>query len=115
MYERGWGAKRHPTSNSLKRGEFDRLLEELALAAWHGAGRTITESEVERACERAGLTEQLQAFKEGARAGAINLLAAFYFRQAGKIEGGERTFEFTHKSFGEYLTVRRLVRAIEDL
>jgi Pentapeptide repeats (8 copies)/NACHT domain len=115
VYERGWGVKRHPTAETLKRCDFDKLLEELALAAWHGAGRTITEAEVERACERADLKEQLQTFKEGARAGAINLLAAFYFRQAGKIEGGERTFEFTHKSFGEYLTARRLVRAIEDL
>jgi hypothetical protein len=42
------------------------------------------------------------------------LLAAFYFRQTGKIEG-ERTFEFTHKSFGEYLIARRLVRAIKDI
>jgi uncharacterized protein YjbI with pentapeptide repeats len=60
------------------------------------------------------LRDQLAAFREGARAGAISLLAAFYFRQAGKIEG-EPTFEFTHKSFGEYLTTRRLVRAVKDV
>ncbi|MGF1512325.1 MAG: hypothetical protein ACFB5Z_01320, partial [Elainellaceae cyanobacterium] len=37
------------------------------------------------------------------------LLTAFYFRQSG-IQGSEATFEFTHKSFGEYLTARRVVR-----
>ena len=59
------------------------------------------------------MQEQLERFKEGARAGAISFLAAFYFRQAGKIQGGERTFEFTHRSFGEFLTARRLVRWIK--
>jgi hypothetical protein len=74
----------------------------------------FTESQVEQACQKAGLSEQLSAFKEGARAGAISLLAAFYFRQAQKIEG-ERTFEFTHKSFREYLTARRIARWMEDI
>lgn len=115
VYERPWGTTGHPMTKPLTRKEFDALLDELGLAAWHGAGRTVTETEIERACKRAGLSEQLARFQEGARAGAIGLLAAFYFRQAGKIEGGERTFEFTHKSFGEYLTARRIVRWIEDI
>jgi Pentapeptide repeats (8 copies) len=113
VYERRWGQGRHPTQKQLTREEFDNLLDELGLAAWHGAGRTVTETQVQEACERAGLQEQLAAFQEGVRTGAISLLAAFYFRQAGKIEG-ERTFEFTHKSFGEYLTARRIVRWLDD-
>ncbi len=114
VYERRWGAGRHPTQKHLTRDEFDSLLDELGLAAWHGAGRTVTEAQVQQACEQAGLLQQLAAFQEGARAGAISLLAAFYFRQAGSIKG-ERTFELTHQSFGEYLIARRLVRAIRDI
>ena len=114
IYERPWGPVGHPTKKALSREEFDQLLDELGLAAWHGAGRTFTETQAEQACREAGLGDQLSTFKEGARAGAISLLAAFYFRQAQKIEG-ERTFEFTHKSFGEYLTARRLVRQVEDI
>jgi Pentapeptide repeats (8 copies)/NACHT domain len=114
VYERPWGPATHPTKKVLSYDEFDQLLDELGLAAWHGAGRMFTESQVEQACQKAGLSEQLSAFKEGARAGAISLLAAFYFRQAHKIEG-ERTFEFTHKSFGEYLTARRIARWMEDI
>lgn len=117
VYERRWGEgiKRHPTTTMLSRENFDSLLEEMALAAWHGAGRVVTEVEVERSCDRAGLRDELVAFKHGSRAGAINLLAAFYFRQAGRIEGGERTFEFTHKSFSEYLVARRLKRTVDDI
>ncbi len=116
VYERKWGPGKHPTAKVLRREDFDALLNELALAAWHstGAARTITETEVERACGRAELTTQLGIFKDGARRGAVSLLAAFYFRQAGSIEG-ERTFEFTHKSFGEYLVARRIVRWMEDI
>jgi uncharacterized protein YjbI with pentapeptide repeats len=114
VYERPWGPAAHPTKKVLSREEFDHLLDELGLAAWHGAGRTFTETQAEQACQQAGLGDQLSTFKEGARAGAISLLAAFYFRQAQRIEG-ERTFEFTHKSFGEYLTARRLVRQVEDI
>jgi hypothetical protein len=115
VYDRRWGAGEHPTAGVLAKQDFHALLDELGLAAWHGASRTVSESAVEAACERAGLKEQLMPLKDAARQGAISLLAAFYFRQAGHIPGGERTFEFTHKSFGEYLTARRLVRAIGEI
>jgi uncharacterized protein YjbI with pentapeptide repeats len=114
VYERRWGPGKHPTQRRLTRKEFDDLLDELSLAAWQASGRTVTARQAQEACERVNLHEQLAAFKEGARAGAISLLAAFYFRQAGKIDG-EQTFEFTHKSFGEYLFARRLVRVVEDI
>jgi hypothetical protein len=39
------------------------------------------------------------------------LLAAFFFRWT----GSDATFELTHKSFGEYLAARRLLRMIETL
>jgi len=41
------------------------------------------------------------------------LLTAFYFRQSGHDQSGDRTFEFTHKSFGEYLTARRIVQEVQ--
>ena len=42
-------------------------------------------------------------------------MTAFYFREFGKQTSGDRTFEFTHKSFGEYLTARRIIRAVDDI
>ena len=61
------------------------------------------------------LERKLAAFERGAEKGAVSLLAAFYVRQAGFTAAGERSFEFTHKSFGEFLAARRLVRALRTL
>lgn len=113
VYERGYekgrayGPIRHMTLDS-----FLRVLEEIGLAAWHGDGRTTTVSEIEEHCRASGLGELLDSFQDGARAGVTRLLAAFFFRQYGQRPTGDATFEFTHKSFGEYLAARRIVRAV---
>ncbi len=39
-------------------------------------------------------------------------MTAFYFRQGEQNQSGDKTFEFTHKSFGEYLTAQRIVREV---
>jgi hypothetical protein len=57
----------------------------------------------------------LDALQKGASKGVTRLLMAFYFRRAGNRVEGDQTFEFTHKSFGEYLTAKRLVSVIERL
>ena len=41
------------------------------------------------------------------------MLTAFYFRRAEGVQGTEPAFEFSHKSFGEYLVARRLVRQVK--
>lgn len=93
--------------------QFSRVLEEIGLAAWHGDGRTTTVSEIEEHCKASGVGSMLDAFHEGAKAGVTRLLAAFFFRQYGQRSSGDPTFIFTHKSFGEYLAARRVVRAME--
>ncbi|NEQ47271.1 MAG: pentapeptide repeat-containing protein [Leptolyngbya sp. SIOISBB] len=115
VYERGYEDKRrHVAIGDMSKAHFVRVLEEIALAAWHGDGRTTTVEEIERHCTSSGLQRLLETFEEGAKAGVTRLLAAFYFRQSG-VKGNERTFEFTHKSFGEYLTACRIVRAMERI
>jgi uncharacterized protein YjbI with pentapeptide repeats len=105
---RCYGPIRHMTLE-----QFARVLEEVGLAAWHGDGRTTTVREIEEHCRGSGLGALLDVFQEGAKAGVIRLLAAFFFRQYGHRPSGDPTFVFTHKSFGEYLAARRIVRAIE--
>jgi uncharacterized protein YjbI with pentapeptide repeats len=109
IYERGWEDNRNPAVGKLDAGEFARVLEEIALAVWHGKGRTTTVKKIEEHCQAGGLTRLLDVFQEGAKSGITRLLTAFYFRESGT-EGEDRAFEFTHKSFGEYLTARRLAR-----
>jgi hypothetical protein len=114
VWERRWGEGRQlPEVERLTKPEFEQLLEEIGLAAWHAGTRGVAASRVAEICCATGLDRELQSFQAGAEKGALTLLAAFYFRQASRT--GERTFEFTHKSFGEYLTARRLVRWVEDI
>ena len=105
---RAYGPIRHMTLE-----DFSRVLEEIGLAAWHGDGRTTTVREIEEHCKASGVGRMLDAFQEGAKAGVTRLLAAFFFRQYGQRISGDPTFVFTHKSFGEYLAARRVVRAME--
>ena len=115
VYERGYEDNRqHIAVGDLTKAQFIRILEEIALAAWHGDGRTTTVEEIQRHCKNSGLQRLLESFEKDAEAGVTRLLAAFYFRQRG-VRGNERTFEFTHKSFGEYLTACRIVRGMERI
>jgi uncharacterized protein YjbI with pentapeptide repeats len=87
------------------------------LASWHGNGRTTTVKEIEKHCNNSNLETIFRRFQDGfnedPKASVTRLLTAFYFRQSGHDHSGDRTFEFTHKSFGEYLTAKRIVREIK--
>jgi len=117
IYERGWAEHQHAAIQGIEEQDFVRILEEIALAAWHGNGRTTTVREIERHCENSNLKHLLNRFQEGFRddskASITRLLTAFYFRQSGHDQTGDKTFEFTHKSFGEYLTARRIVQEVQ--
>jgi hypothetical protein len=112
VHERGYEQRRSMAPGLSLLG-FQRVLEEIALAAWHGSGRTTSVAEIETHCEAAGLSGLLRRFEEGAKAGVTRVLTAFYFRQFGRTTGGDSTFEFTHQSFREYLTAIRLIDALE--
>ena len=115
VYERAYAGKPHMAIRDMKCEDFLRVLEEIGLAAWHGDGRTTTVREIREHCEASGLSGLLQVFQEGAEAGVTSLLTAFYFRQSGRRADGDQTFEFTHKSFGEYLAGLRIVRCIDRM
>ncbi|MDJ0660413.1 MAG: pentapeptide repeat-containing protein [Crocosphaera sp.] len=116
VYERGYEQQGHLIIEGIKQKEFIAILEEIALACWHGDGRTTTVKEIETHCDRSGLQELLirfqDCFQSDSRASITRLLAAFYFRESGQIRESEKTFEFTHKSFGEYLTALRIVETL---
>jgi uncharacterized protein YjbI with pentapeptide repeats len=114
VYERQY-AGRHANACNLSIAEFLAILEEIALAVWHGNGRTASEAYLIERCKDAGLDNYLARYAEEAKKGVVRLLTAFYFRQFGTEKNGERTFEFTHKSFGEYLAARRIMGAVETI
>ncbi|UNU24312.1 pentapeptide repeat-containing protein [Microcoleus vaginatus] len=116
IYERGWAADQHVAIKGIEEKDFVRLLEEIALASWHGNGRTTTVKEIESHCDKSRMKDLLTRFQTGFqedyKASVTRLFTAFYFRQSGNDNSGEKTFEFTHKSFGEYLTAKRIVREV---
>ncbi len=116
IYERGWAGYQHAAIQGIEEKDFVRILEEIALASWHGNGRTTTVKEIQSHCDNSGLKKLLTLFQRGfqddSKASITRLLTAFYFRQSGNDNSGEKTFEFTHKSFGEYLTAKRIVREV---
>jgi hypothetical protein len=129
VYERGWadrnkatGDRGHPITQSISFADFQLVLEEVGLCAWHGDGRKVTEAEIIVHCENGNkkLKNLLPYFAENiqnsAQARITKLLTAFYFQARGEdLASGDKTFEFTHKSFGEFLVAKRLVRAIGDI
>lgn len=113
--ENVWADKQHTALEGISEENFFRIFEEIALAAWHsGESRKVTVKEIENHCERSGLKPLLEKFQERAKDGVSSLLVAFYFKKSGiQAETLNETFEFTHKSFGEYLTARRIILGVK--
>jgi hypothetical protein len=115
IWERGW-EQRHqvPALAGFSYEQFVDLLEVVALTAWHaGNTRSIRARQVEERLEAHQKT-LLAGLEQTTSAGVIRLLLGFFFRPMGR-EEGERTYEFTHKAFAEYLVSRRLVRQVAEL
>lgn len=120
VWRRRWGSARGQEDGRLDahRGlsfdAFERVFQAISVAAWHsGAIRAVTTHAIKEAIGRERLAEQLQLLQDAGQEGALRLLTAFYWREAGTSASGERAWELTHKNFGEYLVARRLVRAVE--
>jgi hypothetical protein len=114
VYRRVW-ADDNPHIRGVEEKDFVSILEGIAIAAWHGGdGRTTTVKKIESLCDKDILKRVLDVFKTSdSKAGITRLLTAFYFRKSG-YKQDEETFEFTHKSFGEYLTAKRIVWEVKS-
>jgi len=116
VYERNYAdGRQHTASKHLTFEQFLEVLEEIALAVWHSNGRTASESYLVKRCEEAGVSHYLEKFSESAKKGVVKLLTAFYFREFETNSNNDRTFEFTHKSFGEYLAARHIIKSALDI
>ena len=110
IFKRPWAEEQHPALQGFKdEHEFFTVLEEIAVAIWQGSGRAATKSEILARCQSGTLEQRFRNLELAAQEGVTRLLTAFYFRRAEGVQGTEPAFEFSHKSFGEYLVARRLV------
>jgi uncharacterized protein YjbI with pentapeptide repeats len=113
VYQRVWANNQNPQIQGVEEKDFVRILASIAIAAWHGGDiRVTTLSELEQYCDSKIINRVKNIFNQDKRASFTRLLTAFYFRQHG-VQNREETFEFTHKSFGEYLAAKDIVRQLK--
>ena len=113
VYVRGYDDNgKHLAITEISESAFQQMLEMIALCAWQRRTRRVTIREVEALCKRHNAVQLLSVFTEDSTVGITRLLTAFYFRQSDR-KDGEQTFEFTHKSFGEYLVAHLVADTME--
>ncbi|MCB1327943.1 MAG: pentapeptide repeat-containing protein [Maritimibacter sp.] len=103
----------------LPENTFERTLGCLAIAAWrNGSGRRATVKEFLAEADRQGLREEALRFVSTARGrdpaseyANMSLLSVFYFQGYQRDGSDTDEFEFTHKSFADYLVAAHLFEA----
>ena len=116
IYERGWAdAAQHASLQSVSERNFHAVLEAIAVGTWHGDGRKTTVARIMCLCNNDEFNNWVNTLREGAEKGIARLLIAFFFKSecADLRLDTDRPFEFTHKSFGEYLTARRIINELD--
>ncbi|WP_085052565.1 pentapeptide repeat-containing protein, partial [Candidatus Magnetominusculus xianensis] len=115
IYNKEWDNYKHPYIGAIEFRHFLGLLKYIAISAWYcGDMKTTTIDKIKEICDPKLLEGFLRKFEEAEEPGITRLMTAFYFREANRY-GTDKTFEFTHKSFSEYLTAKRIVEFIENL
>jgi uncharacterized protein YjbI with pentapeptide repeats len=117
-YDRGWGPRYpHDVTKDIHFDQFLHTLEEIAVVAWHGDSNRAHESDIQnRLANSPQLKDILESFQKREGSQAISrLLTGFYFGRSEKSLKSDRIYEFTHKTFGEYLFARSLIRLLSIL
>ncbi|UEM25306.1 pentapeptide repeat-containing protein (plasmid) [Skermanella mucosa] len=108
---------RDPKSEAIDAVDPDRLsrmLEEVAVAAWHAGGdRVVPLKFVAERLRSQDLADDLQRIAERPDGALSALLDSFFCRAFSGAE--HRVVEFTHKSFGQFLVARRILRQVQRL
>jgi hypothetical protein len=116
IYDRGWGdgaIKRQGPGRSLPKSDFNKLMETIALAAWLGGdARVASEVDFSYAVRITGAQKAWATFTSENGPDVANLAMNFYLKAP---DPTQRGFEFTHKSFGEYLAARAILNIAEEV
>ncbi len=99
--------RREEKAPSIGKQDFFALIECLGLAAWRGNGRNASEADFEAVKALHCTPAQRTAFTDRPETALAGIAVQFHTRP----DLRDRGFEFTHKSFGEYLAARALIRA----
>lgn len=112
VWKRGWGdggkiQNRQGPGKNLRQSSFNLLMDAIALAAWRGGDtRVATEDSFNASVKIMHADEAWNEFKVDGGQKIANLAMNFYLKAA---DASHRGFEFTHKSFGDYLSARAII------
>ncbi len=113
FHRENWSGNQFEPIAAIDEKDFNRIIEETAVCAWHG-GRCATLGAIEARC-----APQFKSVIETLSGRAKNpvslILTGFFFRESSENREAERTIEFTHKTFYEYLTARKIVRELANI
>ncbi len=111
VYKRDYLGSPLPDVKSFGEELFFQALEEIAVACLQQETQSVTVEQIEKEFHKAGKEKLVEYYWETGQTGSSikSLVMAFYFRAAKNKEGKE-AFEFTHKSFMEYLVARKIVK-----
>lgn len=120
VHARAWSAPGGASLNTLRDpARFLRFLEAVALAAFRDSTRTASFAAVQAALDDPEVSAELERMlrHQGGLAEPRSdlpelAMMAFHFRLASV--AGQARFEFTHKSFADYLLAKRIVAAAEE-
>ncbi len=112
VYERDFAKRDEREDELISQDQFFLLMECLGIAVWQGGGRVGSEEAFKTILDwHTGL--EASNFASLSASSLNNVALQFYTRHTG--DGSEPGFEFIHKSFGEYLAGRALLRIGEAL
>jgi len=96
--------------------DYMNVLSDVAVAMWHTTGRKVSLAVARKYCKENGRESLLEKLSDTAKSndGLTNLFMMFYGRKV-KHAGDNEMFEFTHKSFGEFLVARRIVDELDSI
>ncbi len=98
----------------FEQSDYKRLLEEVAISAWHTGDRSVTKQDIEARFKVSDpQTQELIKQHYGCLEDGVFAILSSFFVAPGL--GGVGVYTFTHKSFREFLTASRLVREVETI
>ena len=98
--------------SGLQPYELRRLLQEIALCIWH-EGREFSPIPHIKRCLNDSISQQTQKLMTSGFDGIHSLLISCSFREVSTNDRND--VEFSHKSFGEYLTAERIVGFLRQI
>lgn len=107
LHKRDRDEKASNIKDGIDTEKFFILMECLGLAAWREGGRTGSSKNFEDIRDRIYAPKLAREFRNLTAADLKNVALQFYTQPTSSADDG---YEFIHKSFGEYLTARAIVR-----